>query len=169
MTGRTFLGLPVHGDIVTGRDGRVRQRPLEEFTPLVQVVLDDPLTVEFGWRQYTPYFNDGEPCVFGAHGTWLRTAADGTSDGDDDDDGDDGTVSIDCHPTLGNRRWNEQARQFDSVERSPEKKALYVKAVALDHAVVGGAFDDVLLDAFGDHAYITVRRDGITVGSCAHD
>jgi len=23
--------------------------------------------VSFGWKQYTPYFNDGDECIFGAH------------------------------------------------------------------------------------------------------
>lgn len=26
-----------------------------------------PTLTSFGWRQYTPYFNDGEECVFGAN------------------------------------------------------------------------------------------------------
>lgn len=26
-----------------------------------------PVLKTFAWTQYTPYFNDGDPCVFGAH------------------------------------------------------------------------------------------------------
>jgi hypothetical protein len=27
----------------------------------------NPVLVSFGWRQYTPYFNDGEECTFSAN------------------------------------------------------------------------------------------------------
>lgn len=26
-----------------------------------------PIVKNFGWAQYTPYFNDGDPCTFGVH------------------------------------------------------------------------------------------------------
>jgi hypothetical protein len=68
---RSFLGIPVEGDITAGST-RVDQKPIEELQPLLQAVLDDPTIVEFGWRQYTPYFNDGEPCEFGVSGLWVR-------------------------------------------------------------------------------------------------
>jgi hypothetical protein len=73
---RTFFGIPVEGDIVFN-DRRVTQRPIEDLQPLMQAVLDDPTIEWFGWRQYTPYFNDGEPCVFSVHGALAVKLADG--------------------------------------------------------------------------------------------
>ena len=32
------------------------------------------------WRQYTPYFNDGEPCVFRVRDVYVFTGADGEDD-----------------------------------------------------------------------------------------
>jgi hypothetical protein len=49
---RSFLGIPVEGDITAGST-RVDQKPIEELQPLLQAVLDDPTIVEFGWRQGT--------------------------------------------------------------------------------------------------------------------
>jgi hypothetical protein len=156
----SFLGIPIDGDIVRA-ERKVQQRPLEEFSPLLQAVLDDPQVTEFGWRQCTPYFNDGEPCVFGAHGAWVRTAGDEDADRDD--------LDVGVHVTLGPRLWNPGAGRYVDVERAPEKAALYGRCKELASAVEGGAFDDVLLEAFGDHADITVRRDGITVEFYEHD
>lgn len=173
MTTTSFLGIPVDGDIVRP-DRRVKQRPLGEFTPLVQAVLDDQFVTEFGWRQYTPYFNDGDPCVFGAHGLWVRTVVDsGSRDGSDrdgeDEDADRDQLDLDYHPTLSPRRWNEKAARFEDVELAPQKAASYARCKALADAIDSGAFDEVLLEAFGDHADIAVKRDGITVEFYEHD
>lgn len=150
---RSFLGIPVEGDIVRNKPEK-EQRPLAELSPLLQAVLDDPHVTEFGWRQYTPYFNDGEPCVFGVNGLWVRTDAD-----DPDDDPDElECSSFSRHPTLGK-----------DVTREPWQEGLARNAAALDTALDDGEFDEVLLEAFGDHAEITVRRTGITIDSYEHD
>jgi hypothetical protein len=149
-TTRSFLGIPVEGDIVAA-EKRTKQRPIEELSPVMQAVLDDPHVVEFGWQQYTPYFNDGDPCVFSVHGAWLRTDA-------DDPEADTDELDIDYgHPTLS------------KGELEPWMTDLKAKADALGSAIDGGAFDDVLLEAFGDHAEVKVKRDGITVDEYSHD
>lgn len=162
-----FLGIPVNGDITRGSD-RVEQKPIEELQPILQAVLDDPTIVEFGWRQYTPYFNDGEPCEFSVHGTWIRTTA-------DKDIEDEYELEMYSHRSLGKipgdfvhnpetntRQW--QARPYEGPD-----EARYHRCKALERAVEGAAFEHVLLDAFGDHAEITVRRDGIQVEFYEHD
>jgi hypothetical protein len=38
------------------------------FTEEVKALFEKfPKLVSFSWTQYTPYFNDGEPCIFSAH------------------------------------------------------------------------------------------------------
>jgi hypothetical protein len=64
---KNFLGIPIVGDIQHNKPP-VQQRPLAALAPLMQALLDDASIAWFGWRQYTPYFNDGEPCVFNVHG-----------------------------------------------------------------------------------------------------
>ena len=159
----SFLGIPIDGDIVRA-ERRVQQRPLGEFSPVIQAVLDDEHMTEFGWQQYTPYFNDGDPCVFSAGTPWFRTDAE--APGDDDDLY---KLQVDYHPTLGTSRWDETARRHVAVELPADKAALSAKCQALAAAIEGGAFDDVLIDAFGDHADITIKRDGITVECYEHD
>lgn len=38
------------------------------FTKISKMLFDKhPKLESFGWRQYTPYFNDGDECTFSAH------------------------------------------------------------------------------------------------------
>lgn len=168
ISARNFLGIPVQGDITRG-EFRVEQKPIEELQPILQAVLDDPTIVEFGWRQYTPYFNDGDPCTFSVHGTWVRTTA--------DEDADEYELEMWSHRSLGEIKGGEWVSDPDRPGRNKRvgaqyegpDEARYQRCKALESAIEGGAFEDVLLDAFGDHANVTVRRDGIEVEFYDHD
>lgn len=157
-----FLGIPINGDITRG-DTRKNQRPIEELQPILQAVLDDPTIVEFGWRQYTPYFNDGEPCTFSVHGTWVRTTV--------DEDADEDELEMWGHRSLGKipGHRNETTGEWETDPYEGPDEARYLRCKALEKAIEGGEFENVLLDAFGDHAEITVRRDGIQVEFYEHD
>jgi hypothetical protein len=164
---KNFLGIPVQGDITPGTT-RVEQKPIEELQPILQAVLDDSTIVEFGWRQYTPYFNDGDPCEFSAHGLWVRTTED---EGADED-----VLEMWGHRTLGKATtvWGDvdpatKRRVVVSETYEGPDRARYDRCKALEKAVEGGAFEVVLLEAFGDHAEVTVRKDGIEVEFYSHD
>lgn len=159
-----FLGIPVEGDITRG-DKREKQRPIEDLQPMLQAVLADPFIVEIGWKQYTPYFNDGDPCTFSINTPWCRTTADA-----EDADGYDLEYGS-GHPTLGDRGpWDSKIRDFAKAsERTPEVLKSAKRVEALGSAIEGGEFEDVLLEAFGDHAEITVKATGITVKYYEHD
>lgn len=166
MSHTSFLGIPVEGEI-TRRD-RPPQRSLSELRPLLTAVLDDDAVVEFGWQQYTPYFNDGDTCEFDAHSFWARTASDADAQADRRD------LQLgryaNLHRTLGGRRLAESGaypRPELPYEGADEER--YVRVRALADAIDGGEFDDVLLEAFGDHATVTVRRTGILVEYYEHD
>ena len=170
MTHTNFLGIPVEGDI-SKPDRRTPQRPISELEPLMRAVLDDETIRAFGWRQYTPYFNDGEPCVFGVHGAWFVTVDDDVDLNEVDED----EYGVDWgeHPSIGHREYEYVGNWPDRV-RVPGRytgsdEARYDRVRALSDAIVGGAFEDVLLEAFGDHAAVRVTRDGITVDTYEHD
>lgn len=43
------------------------------FQEGAQKLFDDlPELESFSWTQYTPYFNDGDPCEFDVHTSWPR-------------------------------------------------------------------------------------------------
>jgi hypothetical protein len=92
------------------------------------------------WTQYTPYFNDGDPCVFSVHD--LEVYDETIQEADDDY-----TEGVD----VG---WGEgRARYPDIAEIS---------------GVLSNA-EDLLLEMFGDHCRITVQADGISVEEYDHD
>ncbi|RLK24105.1 hypothetical protein DER29_2002 [Micromonospora sp. M71_S20] len=160
MSHISFLGIPVEGDITPAR--RVTQRPLEELRPLLRALLDDDVVTEFGWRQYSPYFNDGDTCDFSVEGFWMRTTGDGPRV-----DPKDLRVGkyAEPHPSLGGSRWVSGRRgPYQGRDEARHQRA-YALAVALEE----GYFDNVLLDAFGDHAEVTVRREGIQVRYYVHE
>jgi hypothetical protein len=168
---RNFLGIPISGDITKG-DTRAEQKPIEELQPILQSVLDDPTVIEFGWRQYTPYFNDGDPCTFSVYGLWVRTDAD--QDVDDlyelELDGTHRSLGDEPHvrvPADGIGASNGM-KWVKGPYEGPDKDR-YDRCHELDAAIQGGAFENVLLNAFGDHANITVRRAGIEVEFYDHD
>lgn len=161
---RTFAGLPIDGEI-TAAVKRANQLPAEQLAPLMQALLDDEAIVSFGWAQYTPYFNDGEPCVFSANSVWVRTTWDGEVS-----DGDRYKFEItDTHPTLGTRRWDDAHHKFVDAPGEHYDEARYERCRAVGAAIDGGHFDDALIDLFGDHANIAVTREGITVEFYEHD
>ncbi|WP_345633516.1 hypothetical protein [Streptomyces lacrimifluminis] len=163
-TQKNFLGIPVEGDITPGAS-REKQRPLEDFQPILQAVLDDPTIVEFGWTQATPYFNDGEPCEFSAHSLWVRTDADREVE-------DEYEMELGYnHPSLGKRpkTWDSATKDWSYQQYEGPDEARYDRCLALSKAIEGGEFYDVLLEAFGDHARLTVRETGIEIEFYEHD
>lgn len=169
-TRTNFLGIPVEGDIDKGSK-RTPQRPIEELEPLIRAVLDDPTMKAFGWQQYTPYFNDGDPCTFRVNGAWFLTA----DDPDVGDVEDFYTFELDYtdHPSLGKLEtewagsWPNREVVSETYQGPDEER--YRRTKALSDAIIGGAFEDVLLEAFGDHAEVKVTASGITVDSYHHD
>jgi hypothetical protein len=163
----TFHGIPLSGEVYPYDPAAiVPQITSEEFAALLRPLIGHQDVKRFGWRQYVPYFNDGEPCEFGAHSVWVQTVAD--VDPDDFGDFDSDLFEVgDYHPTMGTKSWDGVAGRWGVKDSLfPEVNAL---AEALKKAIESGAADNVLRAAFGDHAIITVTADGIDVEWYDHE
>lgn len=141
------FGLPVKGEIQYYSENPKEQKPLEELEPLFKAVLDDPDVVKFGWTQYTPYFNDGDACIFGTWGVWVQRKDDQREEDDEE------------------YRWNWEVSSY-SYDGRPASPPHHVE---LANAIGSGHYDMALLKTFGDPAEVTVTRDGITVEFYDHD
>lgn len=120
----------------------LREKGKGLVTGLLQKFLGmNPLILGIRWRQYTPYFNDGEPCEFSVRDILFRLTEGGPEEGDYED-GYIYTSDILDVPTrtaakeLETQLWNAQ---------------------------------DALEVAFGDHALVTATREGIEVQEYSHD
>lgn len=97
-----------------------------------------------GWTQYTPYFNDGEPCEFGVHG--LRASASDERDN-----------------SLYGDGWHELYGKTAEGFSNESWAALHELEKALSGA------EPELQAAFGDHVQVIVTAEGIDIESYEHD
>jgi len=182
---RNFLGIPIIGTPMAGST-RVDQYTQEAFEEIVKTLLDDEFFVDFGWAQYTPYFNDGDPCEFSASGFWVRTVKDvklptgpfAFQEPDEDEEEldfeDVNNFEFDSHPTLGELTYPDGYWTADGSTRKPgvyvgDDEHHYRVARDMTLAIEGGHFENVLLDLFGDHCQVKVSRTGITIHEYSHD
>lgn len=97
----------------------------------------------FSWTQYTPYFNDGDPCLFSCHSdcpsVWFGEYDEGAAY-----EGDYETGNPDFTP-----------------EQDAAGRAVVDALCAID--------DDLYQDAFGDGVRVKVTREGIEVERFDHD
>lgn len=104
------------------------------------------------WRQYTPYFNDGDECIFSVHGPSMRLEESTARDGEEED----GYLN----------EYDNYVRKFvDGKFIGGPGKERY-DAV---NALVTGIPEDLMKAVFGDHAEITATRDGFEVEEYEHD
>lgn len=130
----------------------------------------NPEVAAIRWSQYTPYFNDGDPCVFGVNeidairfvaGATLPSDAEVYYGEDDDDDYDGVTAGTAWYEAYGiGRTWDNDKREYtyEPIGRSLED---------LDRKLQNMA--DILQETFGDHVRITATRDAFDVQECNHD
>lgn len=104
-----------------------------------------PKVLGIRWRQYTPYFNDGDECVFGYYDLAYKLGEDGGDYGD-------GYTDL---------PWD--------AKELPEglTKAALKDLRALNKALSN--MEDTLKTTFGDHVEVTVTKAGVTVDEYEHD
>jgi len=99
-----------------------------------------PVLTQFRWYQYTPYYNDGDACIFGAQTDYIYL-------NDEEDE------------------FSKWDAEDSNQELSPELRA--AGAAVLEFLKV---FDDDDYESlFGDHCQVTVTRAGITVEEYEHE
>ena len=98
-----------------------------------------PRLNSFSWTQYTPYFNDGDTCVFRVH-----------------------TDDPDINGIEGYEISKAWGKYTDSnPELIPLKEAV--------EEFLASVPQESFLDLFGDHAQVTVTRKGVTTDEYSHD
>lgn len=116
---------------------------------------ENPNLVKFAWHQYTPYFNDGDPCVFRASLEYPSVLLIG--DVVKDEDGN-------PLPEYDEDLWMDEESYFSKDDKSEPAK-ICRNVIAF----LGQFDDDDVEEFFGDHCQVIVSRDGIEVESYSHD
>lgn len=114
----------------------------------------NPRLGSFTWMQYTPYFNDGEPCEFAVNRDYITVE---DIDGNEDDEVD--FDSIQRVATTG-KDWRGNPRGLTELE---------LMGVEIGN-FMDNFTDEEFLMMFDDHARVTVSRDGgVSVKLYDHD
>ena len=129
-----------------------------------------PRVYMVGWTQYTPYFNDGDACVFSVHDIHILTFNDYREYREDLDEDDDfypenyiwdwpcvwsmGQGWMGEHPNR-ERVWREE---WADIGPALEKLEECFQTA-----------DSVLEAAFGDHSQIFATRENVRVEEYQHD
>lgn len=134
---------------------RIKEAAVALFTEGTQTIFEKyPKLDKFYWRQYTPYFNDGEPCEFSAQTDYIGL--------------------VDIHGNVE----DEVCEYY--VTHLLESRTDYRgnPATPTDLQLIGlevvrflqNFTDEEFLMMFGDHAEVVVYRDGsIMVDRYEHD
>lgn len=148
---------PIEGDIshYSGRN-RVEQGTAAEFLEALDAVLNIEGVDSVRWDQYTPYFNDGEPCEFGVNERGVKFT-DGDDAAGDYEDGYIGIWSLTFERTPGVFPYRPEDVSVEQVQA--------IAAAELSLA----RFEDVLRENFGDPAEVTATKDGFNVEYYDHE
>ncbi|MEK6829499.1 MAG: hypothetical protein AABY15_05180 [Nanoarchaeota archaeon] len=123
-----------------------------------------PEVKSVSWRQYTPYFNDGEECTFSANvDDFYVNGRDNYGDtmyGYDEEDCD------------GEAVLNREEMDYDWVNSKKVYKNPGSKSIKIHDAISGFLSqldDDDYKTMFGDHAIVIVRKNEVVVEEYDHD
>ena len=139
----------------------------------------------FAWAQYTPYFNDGDECTFGAYteSVYINDDSDAYYPGElesflDEINNKEKTIkklrkeiedsTNDKFESSWIKEYNERKIQrIESANPEEIKKQAKMIKVIVDFLQLIDS--DTLRDMFGDHVMVTVSRDGIETTEYEHD
>lgn len=173
----TFAGMPIIGEPRIPYNAPVAQRPVEELMESLQTVLMHPNIMGVGWTQYTPYFNDGDPCVFSVQSAYVNVdGVDSFTKAADDYFSPDGNWrsewdfdrEIVWGPVVpgGIGLARERTVTFEDAQQ----QSVYEAFQQFERLLNSGSYDVDLQKYFGDHCKVIAEAEGgITIEDYEHD
>jgi hypothetical protein len=123
------------------------------------------------WTQYTPYFNDGDPCVFNVNDVTFTNATEDELDnvtawGEYEGEDESVWVSQNIAYVLnsGSKYYQEEAAKIRAAGGFDEDSCDLI-----DKVIRSDEMEDIMKEMFGDHVVITATRDGFDVDDYEHD
>jgi len=133
----------------------LRVKLKENFHGLAKELFQDfPELKSFGWRQYTPYFNDGEECEFRSLHDYPTINGNDENYGESEQE--EGVLDI---VKLGSETiWEHNTGRIPNPDYNP-----YYKEIVDTVKGFLKQFDDDMEDLFGNHVSIHVTEEGVEV------
>jgi len=158
---------PVKGTITPMYRPKGEQVSEEEFDRIVmQHFAENPTVQKFEILAYTPYFNDGEPCIYHA---WL------TDEHYEDDDYPEEEAPVEVWTLFDGAVVRVSGYDDDNYpsweQRRNASRSYDLSAATWSYGpdFGGKGIEDVCAKNFGDHAQITVYRDRYVVDYYEHE
>lgn len=136
---------------------------------LKEFMIENPQLEGFRWNQYTPGFNDGEPCEFGVHGPQFLFSADIVARNDEDGnevDISDLWVEGGDYGDINDDFFDKKTDIFTHKEVAILKKTVKNAEILFEHLQ---KMENELQNLFGDGVEITVTATGVETENFDHD
>lgn len=123
------------------------------------------------WTQYTPYFNDGDACVFRVNDVYYTNAsadelenvtAWGEYEGEDESVW--VTYNIAYVLNSGRKYYEDEVAKILAAGGVDEGSCELI-----DKMIQSSEMEEIMKEMFGDHVVITATRDGFDVNNYEHD
>jgi hypothetical protein len=120
-----------------------------------------PTLESFGWTQYTPYFNDGDATIFSVNTDYISI---------NDEYVDDAKWASEVN-VINWGTWNRELKVYEGRVDEPNTNYDPILTSASNEITnfLGNFDNEFYLSKFGDHAEITVTRNGVDISDYDHD
>lgn len=156
----SLYDLEIKGDKTTTHRVVEQGDPIELYTAFKEL-LAVPGVKSFTFSAYTPYFNDGEPCVYGVNGD-LSYRLDSELSEYGGEDPEDPYDWYDYGP-------GGYSRGAEKIWRDDRLRVIYEAGQKVGNLLYSGKFNQLCQEKFGDHVCVTVSNDGIELEEYDHE
>lgn len=156
-----FGGRTINGEVSRYTE-RKKQADPQALLDALDALLDTPGVEAVRWNQYTPYFNDGEPCEFNVYDAYVKIA------GDEEEAGDYADGYRNSYELWDFENGWGSAKVFHNIAGA-DGKAIHAALEAFEKELQGERHDVVLNEKFGDPAQVTATKAGFDVEFYEHD
>lgn len=160
-----LLGRPIEGEIQHYTGTPPAQKDPQEFLNALDALLNVEGVESVRWDQYTPYFNDGEACVFNANSPSVSFAGVTTTDDYDEETNFFDEYGLFEYDDPYGKSFSKHFIEIAGVDT----KAVYEKLKDLESVLRSGEHDVVLNEKFGDPAQVTATKAGFEVEYYEHE
>lgn len=118
----------------------------KDFAPMLSPLFEKSTgkIKSVGWAQYTPYFNDGDECIFSVNTYSIKINGEDTGESD----------------SLDWRIEYYLKGQTEEYPLQPEWDLELYQLVEEFKEILSSIPEDFMKDLFGDHVEVTVNSDG---------
>lgn len=164
---KTILGRPINGDVDKRYFKPVEQWGAERLiADLDAIFAADPNISAINWRQYTPYFNDGDPCEFSAYlnedglVAYDRVPTHWSWDEAYDDEGE---IRVETDSYFRHGEYDRERGYVFTLKDIPAAAEVIQLLSNFQH------YEAVCREHFGEHSQVIATRDGFNVEYYEHD